>query len=72
MQLAERVCQRSPISPDAGSLLVSDVAQPREARHGRAPPIHTFTGENSAVRLDDCLPGLERVAHWNGWISDEK
>ena len=33
-QLAERVCQRSPTSPDAGSLLVSDVAQPREARRG--------------------------------------
>ena len=33
-QLAERVRQRSPTSPDAESLLVSDVAQPREARHG--------------------------------------
>ena len=72
VQLAERVCQRSPISPDTGSLLVSDVAQPREARRGRAPPIDTFTGEDSAVRLDDWLPGLERVAHWNGWTSDEK
>ena len=33
-QLAERVCQRSPTSPDARSLPVSDVAQPREARCG--------------------------------------
>ena len=71
-QLAERVCQRRPTSPDAESLLVSDVAKPREARRGRAPPIDTFTGEDSAVRLDDWLPGLERVAHWNGWTSDEK
>ena len=71
-QLAERVCQRNPTSPDAGSLLVSDVAQPGEARCGRAPPIDTFTGEDSAVRLDDWLPGLEGVAHWNGWTSDEK
>ena len=52
LSLAEQVCQRSPTSPDVESLPVLDVAQPREAMRGRAPPIHTFTDKDSAVGLD--------------------
>ena len=51
---------------------VTGFARPREVRHGRTPPVNTFTGEDLAVRLDDWLPGLERVAHWNGWTSEER
>ena len=36
------------------------------SRVGKAPPIHTFTGENCDVLWEDWLPTFEWAAHWNG------
>ena len=63
---------RTSVSSDEDTPMASESLQPREVRHGQAPPIDTFTGEDLAVRRKDWLPSLERVAHWNGWTSEEK
>ena len=39
---------------------------------GKAPPIDSFTGEDSEIRFDDCLPTLERATTWNDWMEDER
>ena len=41
-------------------------------RRGRASPVDMFTGEDPEVRFEDCLPSLQRAAHWNGWSTDEQ
>ena len=41
-------------------------------RHGKAPPVDTFTGEDPELRFEDCLPALERAAAWNEWKADEQ
>ena len=41
-------------------------------RHGKAPPIDSFTGEEPGTRLDDWLPDLDRSAEWNGWSAVDK
>ena len=41
-------------------------------RQGKALPIEFFTGEDSAVLLDDWLPSLERASLWNRWSSKDK
>ena len=43
-----------------------------ERRRGKAPPIDPFTGEDLAVRLEDWLPSLERVAEWNRWSPEDQ
>ena len=45
------------------------VGRSHSTRIGKAPPIDTFTGENSDVLWEDWLPTLESAAHWN---EDEK
>ena len=62
-QLAEQRHRRASVSSDEDMPQVSEPSHPREVRHGRAPPIDTFTGENLAVRFEDWLPGLKRAAH---------
>ena len=42
-----------------------------QCRHGKAPPIDEFTGEDRRITSDDWLPILERAAIWNGWTQDE-
>ncbi len=41
-------------------------------RHGRAPPIDSFTGEDPEMRLDDWLPSLQRASQWNQWSESEQ
>ena len=41
-------------------------------RKGRAPPLDSFDGETPGLRLDDWLPGLERVSKWYGWSQEEQ
>lgn len=43
-----------------------------QARHGKAPPVDSFTGESEKVLWEDWLPMLERAATWNGWSEEEK
>ena len=71
-QLVDQRHGRTPVSSDEDAPLSSEPLQPREVRRGRAPPIDTFTGEDPAIRLEDWLPGLERVARWNLWTPEEK
>ena len=40
-------------------------------RHGKAPPVEQFTGENLDGLLDDWLPTLERAGVWNTWSKEE-
>ena len=40
-------------------------------RHGKAPPIDPFCGNDPEVRLDDWLLTLERAAVWNNWSEEE-
>ena len=40
-------------------------------RHGKAPPIDSFTSEDITITFDDWLLTLEQAATWNGWMSDE-
>ena len=47
---------------------LSDTSAPR---HGKAPPIDAFTGEDAEIRFDDWLPMLERAAAWNNWSESE-
>ena len=35
-------------------------------RRGKAPLVDSYTGEDTAILLDDWLPILERAAKWNG------
>ena len=42
-----------------------------QCRHGKAPSIDEFTGEDRRITFDDWLPILERAATWNGWTQDE-
>ena len=48
------------------------VVRSHTSRVGKAPPIDTFTGENSDVLWEDWLPTFERAAYWNNWSEDEK
>ena len=34
-------------------------------RHGKAPPIDSFTREEADLRLEDWLPNLERAFSWS-------
>lgn len=45
--------------------------RPATVRHGKAPPIDPFDGENVDVRFDDWLPMLQRAATWNDWSEEE-
>jgi len=40
-------------------------------RHGKAPPIDSFTAEDITITFDDCLLTLERAAAWNEWTPEE-
>ena len=40
-------------------------------RHGKAPPIDSFTAEDIGIKFDDWLPILERAAIWNEWTPEE-
>ena len=37
----------------------------------KAPPVDSFTGEESEIRFDDWQPSLERAATWNSWTEKE-
>ena len=39
---------------------------------GKAPPIDSFTGEDSEILFDDWSLTLERATNWNGWTEDER
>ena len=41
-------------------------------RHGKAPPVDSFTGEDAEITLDDWLSSLQRATEWNGWVEEEK
>ena len=76
-QLAAQKQQRTPSSSDddsVSSMTVSVLEKQRhkDSRHGRAPPIDLFNGEDPSVRLDDWLPGLNLASRWNGWTPEEK
>ena len=71
-QLVDQRHGRTSVSLDKDALLPLGPLQPREVRRERAPPMDTFTGEDPAIRLEDWLPGLERVARWNLWTPEEK
>ncbi len=43
----------------------------RRSRRGKAPPVDSFTGEDTEVRLDDWLPSLKRASMWNEWTDEE-
>ena len=47
------------------------LTEPPVQRRGKAPPIDSFTGEDSEIRFDDWIPTLERAATWNNWTEDE-
>ena len=47
------------------------VTMPPTQRHGKAPPVDSFTAEDPEVRFDDWLPTLERETIWNGWSGEE-
>ena len=40
-------------------------------RRGKAPPIDSFTAEDTTITFDDWLLTLEQAATWNKWIPDE-
>ena len=73
-QLAAQKRHSIPSSDEDDNVNVSVVErrQTKDSRRGRAPPIDLFTGEDTAVRLDDWLPGLHLALRWNNWTSDEK
>ena len=41
------------------------------SRHGKAPPVDPFDGENPNVTFEDWYPTLMRAAHWNHWTEDK-
>ena len=45
------------------------VSSARPPRKGKAPPIDTFSGDDS--NFEDWLPALQRCATSNGWSDDE-
>ena len=58
---------------DAGVRSMLDTELPvHYTRHGKAPPIDPFCGNDPDVRLDDWLPTLEHAALWNDWSENEK
>ena len=40
-------------------------------RRGKAPPIDSFTAEDTTITFDDWLLSLERAATWNEWTPHE-
>lgn len=54
------------------SLAVTQDHTPLTNHCGKAPPVDSFTGEDSKVRLDDWLPSLQRAAKWNAWEPSEQ
>lgn len=48
-----------------------DASSCHGGRWGKAPPVDPFNGESPELRLDDCLPNLERASLWNGWTDGE-
>ena len=44
----------------------------RPTWRGKAPPVDAFTGEDQAVKLEDWLPTLQRLALWNNSSPEEK
>ena len=40
----------------------TSILQTLPSRHGKAPPVESFTGKESSVHWDDWLPTLERAA----------
>ena len=59
---------------DTGSPIPADATTRPDVgkrRHGRAPPVDPFTGEDPEVRLEDWIPSLRRVADWNEWTEEE-
>ena len=56
------------ISDDRETLILQTLS----SRRGKAPPVESFTGEESSVHWDDWLPTLERAATWNNWSEQEK
>ena len=52
--------------------LDTSILQTLPGRRGKAPPVESFTGEESSVHWDDWLPTLERAATWNNWSEQEK
>ena len=77
-QLAEQEQHRTPNSSDDDTVSivqrhkVIEKQRAKDSRRGRAPSIDLFTGEDSSIRLDDWLPGLNLASRWNGWTPEEK
>ena len=40
-------------------------------RRGKAPPVDSFSAEDSDIIFDDWLPSLQRAADWNRWSERE-
>ena len=56
--LAERHHKRAPSDGDDATVSTSQPLQLRENRHGRAPPVDKFTGEDPSIELN---VGMTRV-----------
>lgn len=44
---------------------------PITPRHGKAPPVHLFSGDSLEDSWDDWLPTFRGAAEWNGWSDPE-
>ena len=65
----------TPARPPRASAVLSPAGTHSSARvasrHGKAPPIDSFDGENTDMRFDDCFPMLQRATTWYGWSEEE-
>ena len=77
-QLAEQKQERTPSLSDDDTVFIPErntvTERPRvkDSRHGCAPPVDSFTGEDPSVQLDHWLPGLNLASRWNSWTPEEK
>ena len=71
-QLAEQKQHRTPSSSDDDTVSIlqrhkiTEKQRVKDSRRRCATPIDLFTGEDSSMRLDDWLPGLNLASRWNG------
>ena len=40
---------------------------PTVPRHGKSPPVDSFSGDSPKTTLQDCLPALETASVWIEW-----
>ncbi len=71
--LPESLAPELRVERQCNSAAVEPTADPQDAsvsrrRQGRA---HPYTGENHEIRLEDCLPPLQRASAWNEWSKEE-